>query len=227
MEYRSDFSRCTIDELPALSSRLKAEGWRFVQMLCANTDDGIDMVYSFMKDGHLVNYEIKGVTKGDVVPSITNDFIAAFVFENESHDLFGVNISDIAIDFKGHFYDLAQAEPMTIISPAQKAAKEKAAKLAAAKAAKEKAAAAPQEDDAAAKQAELEAKLAAMDPEKAAKVRAAMEAKAKKEAAALAQAKEKALEEKLAGMDPEKAAKVRAAMAAKAAQAASAKKGGE
>lgn len=217
MEYRSDFTCCTIDELPALSSRLKAEGWRFVQMLCANTDDGIDLVYSFMRDGHLANHEIKGVSKSDVVPSITNDFLAAFVFENEAHDLFGVNIAGIAIDFKGHFYDLAQPEPMTIISPAQMAAK-------AAKAAKEKAAAAPGEGDAAAKQAELEAKLAGMDPEKAAKVRAALEAKAKKEAAAAEQAKERALEDKLAGMDPEKAAKVRAALAAKAAKA---KKGGE
>ena len=67
--------------------------------------------------------------------------------------------------------------PMAVISPAQKEARQKAAKIAAAKAAKEgKGAAAPADD--------LEAKLAGMDPEKAAKVRAAMEAKAKKAAAA-------------------------------------------
>ena len=37
------------------------------------------------------------------IPSITDNFIAAFVFENEIHDLFGVEIRNIAIDFKGQF----------------------------------------------------------------------------------------------------------------------------
>ena len=58
------------------------------------------------------------------VPSITDRFIAAFVFENEIHDLFGVSVRDIAIDFGGNFYVTAQPSPMTIISPAQKAARE-------------------------------------------------------------------------------------------------------
>lgn len=220
MAFTTDFSVCTIEGLPELSSRMKAEGWRFVQLLGVNTDEGIDLIYSFMKDEVLANYTIKGVTKSDTVSSITGDFLAAFVFENETHDLFGVNITDIAIDFQGNFYAVSQSEPMTIISPAQKAAREKAAKAAAAKAAKEakaKEGTAPAADAADAAAA-LEAKLAAMDPEKAAKVRAAMEAKAAKEAAAAEAAKKEALEAKLAAMDPEKAAKVRAAMEAKAAK---------
>lgn len=157
-----------------------------------------------------------------------------------------MSISDIAIDFGGNFYALSQKEPMTIISPEQKAAREKAKKLAAAKAAKERQAAA------AAAQAEylaghpdahagskprgpiepsgsddLDARLAGVDPEKVARVKAALAAKAKKAAKAEAAAKESALEEKLAGMDPEKAAKVRAAMEAKAAREAAAQKEGE
>ena len=51
------------------------------------------------------------------------------MFENEAHDLFGVDIEGIAIDFGGNFYALAQKEPMTIISPEQKAAREKARKV--------------------------------------------------------------------------------------------------
>lgn len=160
---------------------LKKEGWRFVQVLCVRTDDGIDMVYTYEKDALLRNFKVSAVTQDDVIPSVTDQFLVAFVFENEAHDLFGVNIKDIAIDFQGHFYALAEKTPMTVISPAQKAAREKAAKIAAAKAAKENQAAGAGSSDA---NAELEAKLASMDPEKAAKVRAAMEAKAKKEAAA-------------------------------------------
>lgn len=247
MTLTSEFIPLTVEELPALAAEKKADGWRFVQLLAVNTEDGIDLVYSFMKDNVLANHEIKGVQKGTTVPSITDQFLAAFVFENETHDLFGVDISDIAIDFGGNFYALAQKEPMTIISPEQKAAREKAKKLAAAKAAKERQAAAlaanaeylvghpdakpeskprpvvvPSGED------DLDARLAGVDPEKVARVKAALAAKAKKAAEAETAAKNAELEEKLAGMDPEKVAKVRAAMEAKAArEAAAAQKEGE
>ena len=68
----------------------KAAGWRFVQLLCTNTDDGVDVQYSYMKDQLIENWTVKGVSKEDHLPSITGEFLAAFVFENESHDLFGV-----------------------------------------------------------------------------------------------------------------------------------------
>ena len=217
MGLQTEFLSLTVDALPAFAADRKREGWRFVQLLAVVTDGGFDLVYSFMKDGVLENYTIQDVTKDTVVPSITDQFLAAFVFENEVHDLFGINVKGIAIDFGGTFYQLSQKEPMTIISPEQKAAREKAAKVAAAKAAKEQGA--PADTAKAAPDADgLEAKLAGMDPEKAAKVRAAMEAKAKKEAAA----KQAAADEKIAGLDPEKAAKVKAALAAKAAREAGA-----
>lgn len=212
MEFASTFTPLAPGELSSLAAERKRDGWRFVQILATKTDDGFDLVYSFMKGGHLENF-VMPIQKDAVVPSITDQFLAAFVFENEIHDLFGVTVKGIAIDFGGNFYKLAQKEPMTVMSPAQKAARDKAAKLAAAKAAKaakEKEAAA-NEGAATGADAALEAKLAGMDPEKAAKVRAAMEAKAKAQAA-------KKAEDKLADLDPEKAAKVRAALEAKAAK---------
>ena len=116
MEFSSEFIPLKLADVPALSDRMKSEHARFVQILAVNTDAGVDLVYSFMMDGGtLCNYEVKGVKKTDVVPSITNNFLAAFVFENEIHDLFGVTIEGIAIDFGGKFYQLAQSEPMTII----------------------------------------------------------------------------------------------------------------
>ena len=134
MALETTFVPLTVEELPALAAAKKDGGWRFVQLLAVNTEDGIDLVYSFMKDNLLENHEIKGVQKGTTVPSITDRFLEAFVFENEAHDLFGVDVQGIAIDFGGNFYALAQKEPMTVISPAQKAARDKAAKIAAAKA---------------------------------------------------------------------------------------------
>lgn len=136
MSFEIKFHPLALEELPARVAALKKQGYRFVQMLCTNTDDGLDVQYSFMKDGVLENFTITGVKKGTKVPSITDKYLAAFVFENESHDLFGLEVEGIAIDFGGNFYQVSVAEPMTVISPAQKEAREKAAKIAAAKAAK-------------------------------------------------------------------------------------------
>lgn len=212
----------TFEELPLagvhdLAAARHAEGWRYVQILAVNTEEGIDLVYSYMKDGHLANFNVSGVKQTDVVPSITDLYLEAFVCENEIHDLFDVAISDIAIDFGGMFYQLAEKAPMTVVSPEQLAAREKAKKIAAAKAA---------EGPTGPTEEEIQAKIAGLDPEKAAKVRAAMEAKAKKAAAAApapAGPTEEEIEAKIAGLDPEKAAKVRAAMEAKARKAAEGK----
>lgn len=208
-----------IDELLAHVQALKGAGARFVQMHAERcVDDGsYRLVYTFInvraaqehieQDGSyaIENLVVEGIDQYQEIPSISSYYPAVFPFENEVHDLFGLAITDMQIDFKGFFYQVSTAEPMSVITPEVKAAREKAMKVRAAaeakarKAAAEKAAAAAaagegtasagdaagsdaQHDEAAAKAAlkaaEMEAKLAAMDPEKAAKVRAALAAKA-------------------------------------------------
>ena len=143
MNFTQAFLPLEANDILKQAQACKDEGWRFVQILAVNTEQGIDLIYSFMapyssnaSNAELVNYKFVGVTKDDTIPSITGLYLEAFVFENEIHDLFGVNITDIAIDFHGAFYALKQNEPMTIISPAQLEAREKARKIAAAKATK-------------------------------------------------------------------------------------------
>ena len=181
------FNEVPLAEVHDLAARRAEEGWRYVQILAVNTEEGIDLVYSYMKDGHLENFTVKAVQKTDVVPSITDVFLEAFVCENEIHDLYDVAIANIAIDFGGMFYQLSSKAPMTVVSPEQLAAREKAKKIAAAKTAKEAAAAKKAAEPAASASAptgpteeEIQAKIAGLDPEKAAKVRAALEAKAKR-----------------------------------------------
>ena len=200
-----------IDELLPHVQALKGADARFVQMHAERcVDDGsYRLVYTFInvraaqeqiaRDGNyaIENLVVEGIDQYQEIPSIGSYYPAVFPFENEAHDLFGLAITDMQIDFKGFFYQVSTAEPMSVITPEAKAAREKAMKVRAAaeakarKAAAEKAAAArptaaagsdAQHDEAAAKAAlkaaEMEAKLAAMDPEKAAKVRAALAAKA-------------------------------------------------
>lgn len=211
-----------IDELLPHVQALKGAGARFVQMHAErNVDDGTyRLLYTFInvraaqehiaQDGSyaIENLVVEGIDRYQEIPSISSYYPAVFPFENEAHDLFGLAIIDMQIDFKGFFYQVSTAEPMSVITPEVKAAREKAMKVRAAAEAKARKAAAAagegaasvgdaagaaaqpaaaagsdaQHDEAAAKAAlraaEMEAKLAAMDPEKAAKVRAALAAKA-------------------------------------------------
>ena len=198
MTLKTTFKPMRLDRLQRAASVLKAEGYRFIQTHAVNTDDGVDLYYSFMKDGEIVNYRIQGVKPGQPVPSITDQFLAAFVFENEARELFGVDMRDIAIDFGGAMYAPAESEPMTFMSPAQKAARDKARAAAVKKAASAPVADAPQAAPAAApsagpaktgfvmtpeRQARLDAKMATMSPEKKAKVEAALAARAAEAAA--------------------------------------------
>jgi len=201
MSVKQDFRPLALDQLLDTCKEYKEKGYRLDQLLPKlERDDSIALVYTFVKDDDIINFKIGGIVKNEtVVPSVTELYIAAFVFENEAHELYGVNIEGNVLDFKGNFYKFPEGieAPMTIISPEQLAAREKAAKIAAAKAAREAKAKAAKEGASAEssnagsdgasqaqKEADLEAKLAGMDPEKAAKVRAAMEAKAKRAAKA-------------------------------------------
>lgn len=220
------YATVAIDELLPHVQALKGAGARFVQMHAERcVDDGsYRLVYTFInvraaqeqivRDGNyaIENLIVEGIDQCQEIPSISSYYPAVFPFENEAHDLFGLAITDMQVDFNGFFYQVSTAEPMSVITPEVKAAREKAMKVRAAAEAKERKAAAEkaaageggasagdaasaaaaqlaaaagsdaQHDDAAAKAAlkaaEMEAKLAAMDPEKAAKVRAALAAKA-------------------------------------------------
>lgn len=216
-----------IDELLSHVQALKGVGARFVQMHAERcVDDGsYRLVYTFInvraaqeniaQDGSyaIENLVVEGIDQYQEIPSISSYYPAAFPFENEAHDLFGLAITDMQIDFKGFFYQVSTAEPMSVITPEVKAAREKAMKVRAAAEAKARKAAAEKAAAAAAAAGEGAAGAAVAQPAAAAGSDAQHD-----EAAAKAALKAAEMEAKLAAMDPEKAAKVRAALAAKAAR---------
>lgn len=216
-----------IDELLSHAQALKGAGARFVQMHAERcVDDGsYRLVYTFInvraaqeqiaQDGSyaIENLVVEGIDQYQEIPSISSYYPAVFPFENEAHDLFGLAITDMQIDFKGFFYQVSTAEPMSVITPEVKAAREKAMKVRAAAEAKARKAAAEKAVAAAGEGAGDAAGAAAAKPAAAAGSDAQHD-----EAAAKAALKAAEMEAKLAAMDPEKAAKVRAALAAKAAR---------
>jgi ech hydrogenase subunit D len=54
------------------------------------------------------------VAPGDEVPSVSMIYPNAFLYENEIHDLFGVPIKNITIDYGGRLYQTAIKTPLSV-----------------------------------------------------------------------------------------------------------------
>lgn len=227
--YTTSFEELPLSELLVRVQTLKHDGIRFVQ-LCAErgSDDAMNMLYTFYDERRDAALNlIVPLSAGDEVPSIQELYFSSFTYENETHDLFGVPFANMKLDFAGRFFNVAQDAPMTILSPEQKAARDKAAKAQAAKAAREAKAAAAAREDAEGSAAEralttspAEADAAAVaEVNKLAPKAAAQGAAAPAEAPAPAGDAEAArlakMAAKIAAMPPEKAEAARAALAAK------------
>ena len=136
------YTTVRIDELLPHVQALKGAGARFVQMHAERcVDDGsYRLVYTFInvraaqehiaQDGSyaIENLVVEGIDRYQEIPSISSYYPAVFPFENEVHDLFGLAITDMQVDFNGFFYQVSTAEPMSVITPEVKAAREKAMK---------------------------------------------------------------------------------------------------
>ena len=97
-----NLEKIAIDQLLAETQKCKYEGYRFITATCAdNGDETIDIIYHFDKDYEMKNYRVT-FNKGEEVPSISKIFLCAVLVENEIKELFGVNVTDIAIDYGGH-----------------------------------------------------------------------------------------------------------------------------
>lgn len=108
----------TRDELAAKAVELKRDRWRIVHVAATTLSDAIEVTYAFDKDNRLVNYRVM-VPKADAtVPSISSSYLAAFAYENELQDLFGITVNGLVLDFKGQFYKKTMPKPFNQDKPA-------------------------------------------------------------------------------------------------------------
>jgi ech hydrogenase subunit D len=101
---KQDIVAIAREELPARAAQLKGEGWRIVHVACTTLADSLEITYAFDKAYTLVNYRVMVPKADPTVPSITASYLAAFAYENELQDLFGMRVTGLALDFKGQFY---------------------------------------------------------------------------------------------------------------------------
>ncbi len=90
-------------ELVGAAAELDATGYRLVQICCTTLADSYEMNYSFDRDYLFKNLRFT-VKPGEEVPSISRIYWNAFLYENEIHDLFGIPITNIVIDYRGTLY---------------------------------------------------------------------------------------------------------------------------
>ncbi|MBY4797844.1 NADH-quinone oxidoreductase subunit C [Collinsella sp. AGMB00827] len=141
--YTTEFVEISLQDLLVKVQTLRHEGLRFVQLFAERDEqDDFYVLYTFydeIKDA--ATTLVVPVAADAKIPSIQGMYFSAFAYENETHDLFGLEFTNMKLDFGGHFFNVATDAPMTILTPEQKAAKDKQAKIQKAAQAKAKAAA--------------------------------------------------------------------------------------
>lgn len=99
------------EALVARVGACQAEGFRLVQICATQLAEGFELTYSFDRAGVLESLRIAVPAADRQAPSITGVYFAAFTYENEIHDLFGISFPGLALDFKGAFYRTAIPAP--------------------------------------------------------------------------------------------------------------------
>ena len=101
------------NDLVGMVAQFFAEGYRLVQIGCTTLQGAYELNYSFDKDYRFKNLRIT-VGSDEEVPSISVIYPNAFLYENEIHDLFGVVMKNITIDYRGTLYRTSIQTPFSI-----------------------------------------------------------------------------------------------------------------
>ena len=78
----------------------------------AEAPDVFEIAWAFARGGEFETIR-EQIVAGDTVPSISEFFGAAFLYENEIRELFGINVTGIGVDLKGQLYKTATKVPFS------------------------------------------------------------------------------------------------------------------
>ncbi len=86
-------------------------GWHLVQLCGSTIDKGVQVLYTFVRGRECESFLIE-VPDGTALPTVTDSYPAAFIFENELQDLYGIRIEGLKPDFQGNLYKISVPVPM-------------------------------------------------------------------------------------------------------------------
>ncbi|NBD37927.1 MAG: NADH-quinone oxidoreductase subunit C [Verrucomicrobia bacterium] len=119
------------------AAKLCGAGYRLVQMMGTPREETIEVMVSFDRAYELKNFRVQVPREDLRLPSISASTLAAFTYENELQDLFGIKVEGLAVDYEGNFLRTRTPHPMAAMADPAVAKKKPAAKGPAAKAEKE------------------------------------------------------------------------------------------
>ena len=93
-------------ELIKKTRDMKNAGYRLATVTALKD---LTILYSFVKGEKQVI--LRYPPSSDPVESISGMYPYAFMYENEIKDLFGIEVLNMNLDFKGHFYETAVKMP--------------------------------------------------------------------------------------------------------------------
>jgi len=101
-----------IGKLIGAVEELRNDGYRLVQIGCGKFGDIFEINYSFDMEGRFQNLRICIAAETEV-PSISGIYWGAFIYENEMHDLFGIRVKGMNIDFHGNLIRTSVSYPFS------------------------------------------------------------------------------------------------------------------
>ena len=90
---------------------IKNENYRLMQAHAVSIENGYELRYTFGRDYEWITLRLV-FDEAEEVPTITNIYQAAFLYENEMAELFGVKIRMISVDYHDKLYRINDTTPM-------------------------------------------------------------------------------------------------------------------
>jgi len=126
--------RQAVEEIPVSTllervQKMRSEGWRLVHAACTRLVADQEVSYCFDRDGQSLvspdaaslhgmhTLRVRLPMNDPELPSISPFYWPAFLYENEMHDLFGITVKGMALDFHGHLYTTMVPTPYVTKEP--------------------------------------------------------------------------------------------------------------
>ena len=106
------FQTITKENLVHAARQRKQGGWQLTQ-ISATAKDIYDLLYTFERDYDMVNLRVE-LAQGDWIESVTSVYSYAYLYENEIHSLFGIDIRGMNVDFEDKLYRTGVKAPFGI-----------------------------------------------------------------------------------------------------------------
>ena len=111
MTQEANIEAITADQLRDKVRALREQGQRLVQISTTRLPDEVELTYSFDLNERLTNLRLLLAGENAILPSISEIYGCAILYENEIHDLFDVRVDGLTVDFKGNLYTTAVKFP--------------------------------------------------------------------------------------------------------------------